>query len=101
MENLFDLLATPPGVADRPGARALVVTAGAVAFENVDFWYLPSAPVLRGLTFAAPGGSTLALVGATGGGKSTVRGRVHACVCMGGREAGGARGATQRAPRPH
>jgi subfamily B ATP-binding cassette protein MsbA len=45
---------------------------GDVAFENVWFEYNPGVPVLKGITFTAPAGATTALVGASGGGKSTL-----------------------------
>jgi len=49
---------------------------GDVAFEEVDFEYEPGQPVLRGVSFAARAGSTTALVGSSGSGKSTILGLV-------------------------
>ncbi|KAF8055403.1 Abcb6 [Scenedesmus sp. PABB004] len=74
MENMFELLATAPRVTDAPGARRLAVTEGRVDFREVVFSYTPGlgAPVLKGVTFTAPGGKTLAVVGSTGSGKSTL-----------------------------
>ncbi|KAG2448895.1 hypothetical protein HYH02_006243 [Chlamydomonas schloesseri] len=74
MENMFELLDTAPSVQDPPGQpRRLVVAAGRVDFDQVVFGYNPtSVPVLKGVTFAVPGGKTLAVVGATGSGKSTI-----------------------------
>lgn len=68
---MFELLDTAPAVDDAPGAGTLAVTAGAVAFDHVSFSYTHGAPVLRGVSFDVPGGKTVALVGATGSGKST------------------------------
>jgi subfamily B ATP-binding cassette protein MsbA len=50
----------------------LVVTRADVAFENVEFAYLPDKPVLRGVTLRARGGETIALVGSNGAGKTTL-----------------------------
>ncbi|KXZ43254.1 hypothetical protein GPECTOR_96g720 [Gonium pectorale] len=73
MENMFELLDTDPSVRDPPGAGTLVVRSGRVDFDNVVFMYTPNAPpVLKGVTFTVPGGKTLAVVGATGSGKSTI-----------------------------
>ncbi len=44
-----------------------------MSFENVVFGYSPTNPILKGVSFTIGGGKTLALVGATGSGKSTVR----------------------------
>ncbi|PSC68384.1 ATP-binding cassette sub-family B member mitochondrial [Micractinium conductrix] len=72
MENMFELMSTKPSVTDAPGAPRLAVTNGALAFDNVTFSYATGAPVLRNISFDLPGGRTLALVGATGSGKSTL-----------------------------
>ncbi|WIA38058.1 hypothetical protein OEZ86_001427 [Tetradesmus obliquus] len=74
MENMFELLATTPAVADEPGARSLRVSEGRVDFKEVVFSYNPllGQPVLKGVSFTAPGGKTLAIVGSTGSGKSSL-----------------------------
>jgi len=72
MENMFDLLRTSASVQDAPDAKELVVSNGTLEFSNVVFEYIPGSPVLKDLSFVAPGGSTLALVGETGSGKSTI-----------------------------
>lgn len=57
---------------DEPDAKALTVSTGTVEFHGVGFEYIPGTPVLRNLNFKAEGGKTLALVGETGSGKSTI-----------------------------
>ncbi|HYD97915.1 MAG TPA: ATP-binding cassette domain-containing protein [Alphaproteobacteria bacterium] len=72
VEAMLALLAEPVEVADRPGARPLPAGPGAVRFEGVSFAYDPRRPVLRDVGFEVPPGRTVALVGPSGGGKSTV-----------------------------
>ena len=72
MEAMFHLVDTPAEIADRPDARALVVTGGVVAFEAVDFAYDSDRPILHGVDLKIPAGRTLAVVGPSGAGKSTL-----------------------------
>eukprot|EP00879_Flechtneria_rotunda_P018678 GHRR01019601.1.p1 GENE.GHRR01019601.1~~GHRR01019601.1.p1 ORF type:complete len:623 (+),score=198.83 GHRR01019601.1:173-2041(+) len=72
MENLLQLLDTAGKVIDAPGAPDLQLSSGAVEFRDVAFAYERGLNVLKGVSFSAPGGSTVAFVGATGSGKSTL-----------------------------
>ncbi len=72
MGEMFGLLDTPPEVTDSPDASALMVREGRVVFETVGFSYGPDRPILHSLDIDAQGGSTIALVGHSGAGKSTV-----------------------------
>jgi ABC-type multidrug transport system fused ATPase/permease subunit len=71
-ERVFDLLDTPPDVHDLPDAHPLPRIAGNVKFENVVFGYNPERPVLHGISFESHPGQMIALVGATGSGKSSI-----------------------------
>ena len=72
MDLVFKLLEREPEIADRPGARPLILRAGGVRFERVDFHYQPQREILRGLDFAIEPGRKLAVVGHSGAGKSTL-----------------------------
>ncbi|MGA1693286.1 MAG: ABCB family ABC transporter ATP-binding protein/permease [Burkholderiaceae bacterium] len=73
MERLFGLLGQSRDVEDRPGAPALHLNGGAsIDFESVGFSYNPDRPILQELSFRVPAGSTTAIVGVSGGGKSTL-----------------------------
>jgi ATP-binding cassette subfamily B protein len=72
MAAMFDLVDTPAEVRDAPGAPALMVRGGEVRFEDVRFGYDPDREILHGLSFTVPAGGTLAVVGASGAGKSTI-----------------------------
>ncbi len=71
LEELFQVLGTDSSVPERHDARDIGRSAGAVAFEGVAFAYPGGPPILRDISFAAPPGRTIALVGQTGAGKST------------------------------
>ena len=69
---MFDILNQNPEIKDIPGARDLVVSKGVLKFENVVFAYDAQRPILKGVSFEAPAGSTIAIVGPSGAGKSTI-----------------------------
>ncbi len=76
MEQMFQLLNVHQEIADRPGAINLTPKqgpdAGTVAFRDVHFGYNPNREILKGVSFTAPAGAKLAIVGPTGAGKSTI-----------------------------
>jgi ATP-binding cassette subfamily B protein len=73
-ERIASLLATEPAIADRAAAQApqRAERIERMDFERVDFWYREGVPVLEGFSLAARRGQTIALVGSTGGGKTTI-----------------------------
>jgi ATP-binding cassette subfamily B protein len=71
-ERVFGILDTPPAVDDRPGARPAPPLRGEVEFDRVSFSYDGKTPVLRELSFRLEPGKSLAVVGLTGAGKSTL-----------------------------
>jgi ATP-binding cassette subfamily B protein len=71
-ERIFDLLDSTPLVEDRPDAHPLVVSHGEVRFDHVTFGYTHADPVLRDFSLTVAPGETVALVGSSGSGKSTV-----------------------------
>lgn len=71
-ERVFRLLDRKPEWQDSPDARDIPRLEGSVEFRNVTFSYVPGTRVLHGISFAAKSGQTLALVGHTGSGKSSI-----------------------------
>ncbi|KAJ55653.1 metal ABC transporter permease [Actibacterium mucosum KCTC 23349] len=72
MGEMFDLLAQPAEVQDKPDAGALAVKGGAVELRDVVFGYDDARPILKGVSISVPAGGSVALVGASGSGKSTI-----------------------------
>lgn len=71
-ERLLQLLNTEPTVADQEGAKEIVVEKGEVEFKDVRFHYDERKPSIQNVNLKASGGQTIAFVGETGGGKSTM-----------------------------
>jgi ATP-binding cassette, subfamily B, heavy metal transporter len=72
LEQMLALLTVTPEITDRDGATPLEVSKGAVVFHNVDFRYEPRRSILEDIDFAVPPGHTVAIVGSSGAGKSTI-----------------------------
>ena len=74
MEQMFSLLRVEREIVDRPGAVSLPAhgAAGEVRFEKVHFGYQSNREILKGIDFTVPAGHSLAIVGPTGAGKSTI-----------------------------
>jgi ATP-binding cassette subfamily B protein len=72
MEKMFGLLEIPGEIADKPGAPALQVNGGEIVFDHVDFHYEKARPILHDVSFRVAPGNTVAIVGSSGAGKSTV-----------------------------
>ncbi len=72
LDKIFEVLDTAPRMVDAPGARPLPEIQGDVAFEDVRFRYGEGEEVLHGVSFSVAAGQTVALVGHTGAGKSTI-----------------------------
>lgn len=71
-QRIFEVLDTKSEVADAPDATVLPPVSGQVRFENVHFSYDKRTPVLEGINLEAEPGQTIAILGATGSGKSSV-----------------------------
>jgi len=71
-DRVLDVLDVEPEIRDRPGAKTLGAVRGGFAFENVCFAYRPGHTVLHDVSFQACPGEVVAIVGPTGGGKSTL-----------------------------
>ncbi|MCL4561269.1 MAG: ABC transporter ATP-binding protein/permease [Chloroflexi bacterium] len=71
-ERIFSLVDAVPEVSDRPGAIDPGTIQGDIVFDHVGFYYEPGKPVLADFTLSVRHGETIALVGPTGGGKTTI-----------------------------
>ncbi|WP_083216230.1 ABC transporter ATP-binding protein/permease [Alishewanella sp. HH-ZS] len=72
LENMLGLLTRKPAIVDAPDARPLQLQAAAISFQQVSFHYQAERPILQQLSFQVPSGSKVAIVGASGAGKSTI-----------------------------
>jgi ATP-binding cassette subfamily B protein len=72
MGEMFDLLEQPSEVVDKSDAKEITVTGGALQFDAVDFGYDPARAILKDVSFDVPAGGSIAVVGSTGSGKSTI-----------------------------
>ncbi|MBJ7578068.1 ABC transporter ATP-binding protein/permease [Devosia sp. MC532] len=72
IEEMFKLLDQDPEIQDKPTAKPLTVTGPVIRFEDVTFHYDPDRAILKGVSFEVPAGKTVAIVGPTGAGKSTI-----------------------------
>ncbi len=71
-QRIYSVLDTDPAITDKPGAPALALRDGQITFDHVGFAYEAGKTALNDLSLEIPAGKTVALVGPSGGGKSTV-----------------------------
>ncbi len=71
-ERIFEVMDAPEEIADRPGAIELPPGGGLLRFEHVDFEYMEGRPTLEGVDLDVSAGQTIALIGHTGSGKTTL-----------------------------
>lgn len=76
-ERIFEVLDVPIGIKDKLDAKEIRRSNGSVSFENVTFGYNPKYPVLHDINLEIPAGQTIALVGPTGCGKSSIASLIH------------------------
>ncbi|MGI9416298.1 MAG: ABCB family ABC transporter ATP-binding protein/permease [Geminicoccaceae bacterium] len=72
LETLASLLAQKPAIIDKPDAKPITLAGGKVHFDGVGFGYDPRRSILTDLDFTVPAGQSLAVVGSSGAGKSTI-----------------------------
>ncbi len=72
MEHMFELLDVPQDIKDVEGAPNIHFKSGDIEFNTVSFSYEPRRPILKGISFTVQAGKTVAIVGSSGAGKSTI-----------------------------
>ena len=72
IERAFDILESTPAIKNKPDAKVLSNINSSIAFEHVNFEYIPGKPVLKDINLEVKKGETIALVGNSGGGKTTI-----------------------------
>ncbi|HWF46169.1 MAG TPA: ABC transporter ATP-binding protein [Bryobacteraceae bacterium] len=72
LERVFQIVDTPPAIVDRPDSIAVTDVAGTIEFRDVTFRHEVERPLLEKLSFRIEAGTSCAIVGASGGGKSTI-----------------------------
>ena len=72
LERVYGIVDLPVEVADRPGAKEIAIPSGQVEFRNVTFGYAKDRPVLRDVSFKVNPGERIAILGATGSGKTSL-----------------------------
>lgn len=72
LSRMFELIDETPKIVDRADAKPLNIQSGEVVFDNVSFTYADGTRALGGISLTAKPGQTIALVGPSGGGKSTI-----------------------------
>lgn len=72
IESMFNLLDIKPEIIDKPGALPIKINNASIDFKNVSFSYESERKILKDISFSLEGGKTLAIVGTTGAGKSTI-----------------------------
>ena len=76
-QRIFEVLEVPLAIADKPGAANPASVRGDIAFNNVTFGYVRNQPVLNDISFSVKHGETVALVGPTGSGKTSITSLLH------------------------
>jgi ATP-binding cassette subfamily B multidrug efflux pump len=71
-ERIYSMIVKEPSVVSPPNPVPLTKVRGEIEYEDVHFWYVQDEPVLRGVNLKIPAGQTVAVVGATGAGKSSL-----------------------------